>query len=221
VRTTTSGATSTTATADPKDVALAAKAILAKGDLPSDWSEYKAGTGVMTTVAPASRLGCSLPKGQPGAYPWSVAFDGGIYQKAKLNRFVASSAEVFRDEAAAKAYVATLRSAEYVACWTKAKAETAAKEAGAAPGSTWRAGPVEVGAGPLEAHLSFRYRALVDGKIIDANGFEDILVFRHGRTVVILAPQAVASKADPSDIDATTAKSLNSAAGRLLERVSN
>jgi hypothetical protein len=200
-------------------VALAAKAILAKGDLPSDWTEYKAGTGVMTRVTPTSRLGCSLPKGQPGAYPWSVAFDGGIYQKAKLNRFVASSAQVFRDEAAAKAHVATLRSAEYVACWTMAKAETAAKQAGAAPGSTWRAGPVGAGAGPLEAHLRFRYQALVEGKVIDANGFEDILVFRQGRTVMILAPQAVASKADPSDIDATTAKSLDGAAGRLLKRV--
>lgn len=60
---------------------------------------------------------------------------------------------------------------------------------------------------------------LVDGKIIDANGFEDILVFRHGRTVVILAPQSVASKADPGDT--TKAIILNSAAGRLLERVSN
>lgn len=139
VRTTTSGATATTAKADPKDVALAAKAILAKGDLPSDWTEYKAGTGVMTTLTPANRLGCSLPKGQPGAFPWSVAFDGGTYQKA-------------------------------------------------------------ASAPPLEAHLRFRYQGLVDGKIIDANRFEDILVFRHGRTVMILAPQAVASKADPSDI---------------------
>lgn len=142
-----------------------------------------------------------------------------ISRKRTARCFVTSTGFVFKDEAAAKAYAATLRSAKYVACWTKAKAESAAKVQRAASGSTWRSGPVEAGRSPLEATLRFTYQALVNGKLVDANGTEDIFVYRHERTVIILAYEAVASKAEPSDIVTAMDRHLQTAASRLLERV--
>lgn len=79
---TTSGPTATTEAANPADPALAVRGVLVKADLPPDWVEHTKGTGLTTTVTAASRLGCSLPKGQPGELPWAVGHDGGIYQKA-------------------------------------------------------------------------------------------------------------------------------------------
>ena len=216
---TTPVAIATTAAADPAATALAAKAVMVKADLPPDWTEHTKGKGVLSTVGKNSRLGCSVPTSQPGAYPWATAYDGGIYQKAKLIRFATSSALVFKDVDAAKAYAATLRSAAYVTCWTKSKAKSIATAKGAAPGSTFRADPVKTGSGALEATLRFQYQALVGGKLIDANGAEDLLVYRHNRTVILLAREAVASEDQPKDIAATAQRDLESATTRLLERV--
>lgn len=219
VTTTTPAAIATTAAADPAAMALAASAVLVKADLPPDWSEHTKGKGVLTTLRKDGRLGCSVPTIRPGAFPWATAYDGAIYQKAKLSRYATSSALVFKDVNAAKAYAATLRSAAYVTCWTKSKAKSAATAKKAAPGSTFRADPVKTGSGALQATLHFQYQALVKGRLVDANGTEDLFVYRHDRTVILLAHEAVASEGQPKDIAATTQRDLKSAVTRLLVRV--
>jgi hypothetical protein len=198
---------------------LAAKGVVLQGDLPADWTQYQQGRGLIRKVRQPSRLGCSAPTGRPGSYPWVVAYDGGIFQKAKLQRFISVSAQVFADEAAARSFVATLRSPEFVACWRKERAKAVASAPGAAPGSTFRAGPVEAPSGALEAKLHFIYQARAAGRLVDANGREDMSVYRSGRLVTILAYESVASRKEPRTAAQTTDRDLKRAASLLLARV--
>jgi hypothetical protein len=208
------------AKAKPADLALAARGVLLKRDLPADWKLYKAGAGAKIAVRKRGRLGCSVPTALPGAYPWVAANDGGIYQKAKLPRFVSSYALVFKNEPAAKTYAATLRSPQYVECWRKSMSDDIARQKGSAPGSTFRVGPLGAGSGPLEGRLHFIYQARVGGKIIDANGIEDLFVYRQGRIVMLLPYETSFSKAELRDTNARgrTDADFGDAINRLLDR---
>jgi hypothetical protein len=199
--------------------------VLVRADLPPDWRQYAAVAGENVSVRKGGRLDCSLPTGgptgQPAGYPWVAAYGGGIYQKAKLAAFVTSYALVFKDGAAAKAQVGRLRSAAYVACWSKTKAVDAAKKRGAVPGSTWRAGPavpVGPGGGALQGHLRFIYQARVGGKIVDANGAEDLFVYRKGR-LVILFPLETALGGEPTKTQRKAEGDFTKAVDRLLGRL--
>lgn len=205
------------AAARAADVALAAKGVLVKGDLSADWKQFRAGTGVIKITRQGKQPGCAVAAGQ--LPPWTVAYDGGMYRKRKLSRYLEVAAAAFKDDAAAKSYVAKLRSPGYVACATKAKAAEIAKDRKAAPGSTWRAGPVEKGSGPLEAKLHYIYQARVNGKVIDANGREDLAVYRRGRLLIIFSYRSSTSNGEPRNIARSTDRDLRNAASRVLKRV--
>jgi hypothetical protein len=157
-----------------------------------------------------------VPKGQ--LPPWAAAYDGATYRKAKLDRYVSVSAAVFKDEATAKSFTAKLRSAQYLACVQKGKAEEIAKDKKAAPGSTWRAEPEKAGTGPLEAKYHFIYQARVKGKIVDANGRQDVSAYRFGRLVTVLFHTSSTSPQDPKGIVPATDRDLKKAASRIQQR---
>jgi hypothetical protein len=125
---------------------------------------------------------------------------------------------VFQDEAAAKSYSVKLRSAKYIACLRKVKAEAVAKEPGAAPGSTFRAGPVESGKGALKTKLHFIFQARSKGKLIDYDEREDLSIYRFGRVVTFLAYEEIAAQGEPRDLSRTTERDLKNAASRLVTR---
>jgi hypothetical protein len=204
-------------------VALASQRVLVQADLPADWRPFKPGVedykpGPIVSLRQKSRVGCSVPAGADGTYPWVLAYNGMIFQKGKYNRFVSPASVVFRDDAAAKSYVLKLRSAKYVACLRKVKAEAVAKEPGAAAGSTFRAGPVEAGKGALKTTLHFIFQARSRGKLIDYDEREDLSIYRFGRVVTFLAYEEIAAQGEPSDLSRTTERDLKNAASRLVTR---
>jgi hypothetical protein len=211
------------AKADPADVALASQRLPVQADFPADWRPFKPGVQTykprpIVSVRQKSTLGCSVPAGAGVAYPWVYAYNGTIFQKGKYNRFVSPTTLVFHDEADAESYAVKLRSAKFVACVRAVRAEDVAKVPGAAPGSTFRAGPVEAGKGALRARFHFIFQALSKGKLIDYDEKEDVSVYRFGRVVTFLSYEEVAADGEPRDLSQTTEREVNKAASRLVQR---
>lgn len=234
--TTTTGGVSTTAAgpittvprisvppADPGSVAQAEKGLLTVGDFGGPWVEFRPGAGALRDIGPTTRLGCSLqPTGSLDPSTIAAVVDGGIVQRGTTKRYATSSTLAFADEARAVAAANVFRSPAFVNCRTAAKTREAKESTGGAVDPQWRADPIDDkdrGQGGFEGILRFQFQAMVDGTLVDANGYESVLLYRIGRTVLVVAAEGLADPADPPNIDTAVTDDMNAAIVKAVNRL--
>lgn len=198
------------------------RGLLALEELGGDWKEFEAGAGALDSLQPTSRIGCAFePEGSVDPAVVRGINDGAIYQKGEARRYVTSSVITFEDEAAASAAIDALRSPEWSACRVETKTAHA-EEVEEAESPRWRADPLDDegrGQGGFEGVVRFQFQAAVDGEVVDANGYEAVLFYRVGPSVLLVTSEGVATETDPPDLDERLDDEVYGATVAALERL--
>lgn len=208
--------------ADPSLAKRAKAGLIVRKDLGGKWGEYEEGRGVLRDVRPTGRIGCAIsPDGGFDVTTVQAVVDGAIYQRGKATRFTTSTALAFKDVAAAKAAVAVFRSDVWRSCWTDEKTATAKAQPGGDEHG-WRSEPV-VGPQPgdkiSQGLVQFQFQAIVDGKMVDANGVEQTSFFRIKNVVLVVALERAFKDSEPKSLDETTDQEVFEATRTALTRL--
>lgn len=206
--------------ADPATARATSNGLLRQKDLGPDWSEYEQGGGTLKDLRQSGRIGCALqPNGTVDPQTIEAAVDSAIWQKGKTTRYATSSALNFADVAGAEAAIKSF----LAPAWTQCHLDDVNAQAKAQPdggNTSWRAADRDpAGTGGLEGVLRFQFQAVVDGETRDANGYEAVLLYRIGRTVLVVVVQGVAKSDDPKNIDAEIDREVNAATTKALNRL--
>ncbi len=204
---------------DPAAAGEATKAVLTKADFGRRWKEFRAATGFLRDVGPNSRIGCAVePSGGIASDAFRAVIDGAIFQRGTATRYVTSDGFGFADEVAARSAISAFRSSKWSACRAAEKTRVA-KETDET--TSWRVDKVDdSGRGnTLEAVIRFKFQAIVDGKLRDANGYETVLFYRVGSTILMIAVEGVAAESDPPKVDEAIDKELHAATLKALDRL--
>jgi len=199
-------------------------ALLTKADVGSDWVEFRPSSGpALLDIGLTSRIGCAIqPSGPLTPASLAAVADGAILQKGAAKRYVSSSGLTFTDEAGAQAAINAFRSPAWSTCWVQAKTQDAKEQPGGAVDPQWRVEPIEDagrGRGGFEGAVRFQFQAVVDGKLVDANGYEIVHLYRVGQTVLVQAAEGLRDPADPANIEKSINDELNAATGKVLKRL--
>ncbi len=238
--TTSAPAASTTAprvpipAADPAAVTRAEKGLITQADFGGDWVQFEAGRGgpgdltptgaVLRDLNPTSRIGCALsPAGSLAPQAIAAVVDGAILQKGATKRYATSTALAFADEPAARAAIDAYRAPAWSTCRTAAKTRDAQAQPGEAVDPQWKADPIDDntgrGKGGFEGVVRLQYQAVVDGTLTDANGYETLIFYRVGRTLLIVAVEGLNDPADPPNLVKALNDDLNAATTKALARL--
>jgi len=197
------------------------KAVVTPPDFGGKWSEFQAGTGITSDIGHSTRIGCALePNGSVDPGVIEAVVGGPIAQRGSTMHYATSALVGFADEAAARSAIGVFRSSAWSACRVdqKTREET---EAGPAD-NRWRVEPVDDAGrsrGSLQGIVRFQFQAVVDGELVDANGYETVLLYRVGRTVLIVAAEGVHAESDPKNLNAARDKELQAATTMALQRL--
>ena len=208
--------------AEPVVVALAQRGLLTAADFGGDWVEARAGGGVLRDIGPTSRIGCALqPTGLLPPPSVTAVLDGPVVQKGASKRYATSSVLGFADEAGAQAAADAFRSPGWSTCRAAAKTREARAQPAGAVDPQWKAELEDTGRGQggYEGVIRFQYQAVVDGQLIDANGYETVLLYRVGRTVLLVTAEGLDDPADPPNLGEAVSEATNRAAAAAVKRL--
>jgi len=200
---------------------MAADAVIRLEDLGGPWKEHTAAEGAVDpTPTSCMRQAGIFDRLGKGAF-----YVGGHFQRGDAHYFVISSAASFPDEADAEAMVKHFTTQEYATC--RAAVMTAEEVAlpGAPEGSSYRVGEIyETDAGGGEAgyagSVGYQFQATTDGRLQDANGFQQESLFRNGRTVTYLRITGAAAENDAPDLGQLGTDEITLAARKAIARAS-
>jgi len=190
--------TSTTTSAPSAD---AERAAITAADLGEPWVESVKAVGIQVP----SETSCSRTSGnaleglaQDGRYV------GAVYQRAPATIYARTTTFLFRDDAAALAFVDMLRAESYQKCRVEGLSEEEAAQPGAPAGASWRLSqigdPEHKGEGGFELQLTYQFRAEVNGTIQDGNGLKEEVILRKGPVVAIGLYEFLAKEGDPPEL---------------------
>jgi hypothetical protein len=208
-------ASAAAASAAAAAASTAEQVVVALGDLGTGWKVHTDAAGNRTTIRPTGRLGCSMD--DFSVRPWVAMYDGAILQKTGTNRYVTSTGLVFADEAAAKAYIARASSPKFLACHLKDRAE-ADHKISKDSSTKWRADAPKAGTPPLEVTIDLYFQAVVGGKLVDANGFERVFLYRSGRTVVFMAHEGSTQAGEKPTVASAVRAEVTNAGAKAIAR---
>ncbi len=196
------------------------KGLVTQADLGAEWQGFRAEGGVLRDVGPTSRIGCAVePNGFVKPSEVRALVDGPIFQRGTTKRFVTSSSLGFADEVAAQSAIEALRDPKWSECWVSRKTQVAKAENA---DTKWRVDPIddtERGQGGLEGIVRFQFQALVDGQLVDANGYETVFIYRVRRAVLIVTAEGIASEGEPPEVLASLDQELHAATQKALQRL--
>lgn len=196
------------------------KGLLTQADLGAEWQEWGAGKGVLRDFRPTSRIGCAFePNGSIKPNAVRALVDGSIFQRGTAKWFVTSYALGFDDEAASRSAIEALRDPTWRDCWLGQKTKTAREENA---DYKWKVDPIDDegrGQGGLEGIVRFQFQAVVDGKLVDANGTETVIFYRVGRAVLITAAEVASTEGETPEMFAKLNEEVHAATLKALERI--
>jgi len=173
-----SGAGSTSASAAPAAVAEAGA--IRPSDLGTPWSQYQAASGAQ----PVTKKGCA---GQVGfdVSTLKAVYAGAVVRRGSVSPYAAPFAFVFDSAASAERFVTVAGSQPYRECRAKALSATVKANKKSPPGARYRIDAMRTidADGVQRIQMGYQFQALVNGKIRDANGRTEDLLYRRGAVV--------------------------------------
>lgn len=210
--------TTTTVSVEAKN---AEEAVIRQADLGEPWKEESPAKGIVK-VSPES---CMTKAGIFDELAEDAGYQGARFQRGEAQQFVQSNALTFPTEEQAKAMTARLTTEEHVTCSAERMTAESAAAPGAPEGSRFRVHQVFTppeggGDGGYEGSVHYQFQAISDGKLQDANGFVQNVVYRKGRTVLHVTIDSLFQEGDPDDLDALVNDEATKAAQLAIARAS-
>ena len=200
--------TSTTLAADAASTKLAQDGLLTLADLGAGWKEYSAAEAPKPYAEECADL-----RTHAADLPGGTKTKGAILQYGEQTAFVQSDVLVFKDEAAAQAYVEDRLSQEYIDCFRKALDKEQKKSDKKLTVSVAETEDPSAGTGGLEGTTRYLV-ADADGKGV-AHLYRS--VFRYGRVVILVGIDIGAS--DDPNLATTVSDAVSSALIQARDRV--
>jgi hypothetical protein len=209
-----STAAPSTAAADDVTVAKATAATITREDLGAGWTVYSAAK----PAEPLSASDCAA-KSTFAELPSGARRLGAQLQMEGVRWFVFSASAVFPDEAKARGWVDTRRSADYIECRrVEIEKEQQATDTRfqVVTEATTTAG---LGTGGYEGYVRYQLKADVGAGPQNSNASFDRHTYQVGRTVVAVSIDILSAKTDPANLEAKMSADVTRALTSVYRRI--